>query len=78
MTDAFFDELCQWAKAYPESMFRPVSVEERAWLHAERPGLQDRIAADMARHILTRLIALGKASDRSAGFATSDSDFDAD
>ena len=40
-----------WAKAYPEEMFHEPTKEERDWLHAERPGLMDCIAASMGRHI---------------------------
>lgn len=40
-----------FAKAYPEDVFLPVSKEDRAWLKAERPGLQDAIAGEMGRHL---------------------------
>src|SRR5690606_33922344 len=44
------ERLDGFAKAYPESVFPPPTKEDRDWLHETRPGLQDRIAADMGRH----------------------------
>jgi hypothetical protein len=38
-------------RAYPEDIFGPVTKAEREWLHKERPGLQDRIAGEMGRHL---------------------------
>jgi len=50
-TKALIERLAQFADAYPEAVFAEVTDEEHAWLHKERPGLQDRIAASMGRHI---------------------------
>lgn len=44
-------KLRDFGRAYSEEIFSPVSAGERSWLHKERPGLQDRIAADMGRHL---------------------------
>lgn len=40
-----------FAEAYPIGMFAEPTKEERDWLHNEKPGLQDRIAASMGRHL---------------------------
>jgi hypothetical protein len=38
--------------AYPETVFPEPSKEVRKWLHKKKPGLQDCIAASMARHMI--------------------------
>jgi hypothetical protein len=49
--DNILNRLDQWGKAYPTSIFREITDEDREWLHRERPGLMDRIAAGMGRHM---------------------------
>lgn len=39
------------AGAYPESVFPEVTDEEGEMLHRDFPGLQDRLAASMGRHL---------------------------
>lgn len=46
-----FNRLDAWSEAYPIEVFSPLKDEERTWLHETRPGLMDRIAASMGRHI---------------------------
>jgi hypothetical protein len=48
--DEMIEKLDRFAKAYTTDIFPVVTDEERDWLRAERPGLQDRIAAAMGRH----------------------------
>jgi hypothetical protein len=50
-------QLHNFAQAYPTAVFSEPTAEERKWLHKTKPGLQDRIAASMARHVANCLLA---------------------
>jgi len=56
MSDDLLERLRGFEKAYPESVFVPPTREQRKRLHEKEPGLQDCIAADMARHLVERAI----------------------
>jgi hypothetical protein len=43
--------LRQWADAYPEDMFPPLSKEELATIQKVFPGFVDRASASMGRHM---------------------------
>lgn len=49
--DSILNQLESWGKAYPTDIFREITDEDREWLHSTRPGLMDRIAAGMGRHM---------------------------
>jgi hypothetical protein len=49
--DSLLSTLGDWGKAYPLDIFREPTKDERDWLHTTRPGLMDRIAASMGRHM---------------------------
>ena len=57
MSDDLLERLRGFGKAYPESVFVPLTSEQRKRLHEKEPGLQDCIAADMARHLVERAIS---------------------
>jgi hypothetical protein len=59
------DQLEEFGWAYPFHAFPEVTDEERQWLREQRPGLQDRIAASMARHIVKRLVEAYEAKEES-------------
>ena len=50
-------QLRNFAEAYPTDIFSEPTADERKWLHEIRPGLQDRIAASMGRHVAKCLLA---------------------
>ena len=57
MSDDLLERLRGFEKAYSESVFVPPTREQRKRLHEKEPGLQDCIAADMARHLVERAIS---------------------
>lgn len=57
-------QLRQWADAYPEEMFGPLTAEERQAVMKVFPGLVDRVAAMMGRHIGKRMREIAGELDR--------------
>ena len=55
------DHLRGFEGAYPKDIFVPLTIEQRKQLHQDEPGLQDCIAADMARHLIR--VAITPAAD---------------
>jgi hypothetical protein len=53
--DNILQRLESWGKAYPTDIFREITDEDRNWLHETRPGLMDRIAAGMGRHMYSQI-----------------------
>ena len=50
--DNILNRLDQWGKAYPLDLFPEPSKEERDWLRTSgRPGLMEKVAASMGRHV---------------------------
>lgn len=49
--ESFRGSLKSWQMAYPEQCFSPPTPDELRWLKETRPGLLDRISADMGRHV---------------------------
>jgi hypothetical protein len=49
--DTLMARLEGWDKAYPERAFPEPTDADREWIHGERRGLMDRIAASMGRHM---------------------------
>ena len=56
MSDDLLERLRGFEKAYPESVFVSLTRGQRKRLHEKEPGLQDCIAADMARHLIEMAI----------------------
>lgn len=54
-TTALVERLQDLTQAYPLDVFPEVEQHERDWLKIARPGLQDCIAASMARHLVPTL-----------------------
>lgn len=49
--EEYAERLRDFGRAYPTTVFHVPTDEERAWLHAERPGLHDCLSAEMGRHM---------------------------
>lgn len=49
--ESILNRLEGWDKAYPLDVFPEPTDEEREWLHENKRGLMDRIAASMGRHM---------------------------
>ena len=49
------ERLDGYIRAYPLDIFPEPTSDDRMWLKDAKPGLQDRIAASMARHMLPTL-----------------------
>ncbi len=49
--EQLINRLRQWANAYPEDMFPPLSKEELATVQKAFPGFLDRASAAMGRHM---------------------------
>jgi hypothetical protein len=58
------NRLRQWANAYPEDMFPPLSKEELATVQKAFPGFLDRASASMGRHIGKQLNELADELER--------------
>ena len=56
MSDDLLERLRGFEKAYPKSVFVSLTRELCKRLHEKEPGLQDCIAADMARHLVEMAI----------------------
>ena len=65
--DDIIHRLRQWADAYPEDIFRPLSENERITIHGTYPGYMDRIAATMGRHIGEQMRAIADDLEKCKG-----------